>query len=80
MINEQEYFIMAYTKDGTPITLYTSKDGHYIEDRYNRIKREKEYFNVEGVQREDLLAVTLNVAKYRYGRQVSTECLRRVSI
>ena len=80
MITEYEYFICVDIKNGTPVLLYTSKDGSYIEDRYNRIKREKEYFNVEGVKKEDVLAVSLCVAKYYYGRQVSTECLRRVAL
>ena len=55
MINEQEYFIHIYTTDGTPIQLYTTKDYSEAEDRYNRIKREKDTIVIDNVPREDLL-------------------------
>ena len=80
MINEQEYFIHIYTTDGTPIQLYTTKDYSEAEDRYNRIKREKDTIVIDNVPREDLLALALCRVNYRWGKQTGTECLRRVAL
>lgn len=80
MIDDREYFIHIYTIDGEPIQLYTSKDYSEIEDRYNRIKREKDSIIIDGVPRENLLAAALCKVNYRWGRQTGTECLRRCAL
>lgn len=78
MINDTTYFIGVYTKDGNFFQLCAYKDKSDAEDKYRQLKEEKDSIVIDRVPREEFLALSLNVQRYKWGKLMGTECLNRI--
>ena len=78
MIGETTYFVGVYTKDGNFFQLGAYKDKSDADNKYRHLKEEKDSIVIVGVPREDFLAISLNVQRYKEGVLRGTECLNRV--
>ena len=78
MIDETTYFIGVYTKDGNFFQLYADKDKSDADNKYRHLKEEKDSIVIDGVPREEFLALSLNVQRYKWGKLMGTECLNRI--
>lgn len=67
MIDDTTYFIGVYTKDGNFFQLGTYKDKSDADNKYRQLKEEKDSIVIDRVPREDFLALSLNVQRYKWG-------------
>ena len=75
-----EYFIGIYTADGQFIQLKAFNNEVDAENMYKNLKREIGTLEIVGVNKEDLLAISLNKTNYREGKLTGTERIRTASI
>ena len=78
MIDETTYFIGVET-EWHFYQLYASKDKADAENKYRQLKEEKDSIVIDGVPKEEFLAISLNVQRYKEGVLRGTECLNRVT-
>ena len=77
MIDETIYFIGVDT-EWHFYQLCAYKDKADAENKYRQLKEEKDSIVIDGVPREEFLAISLNVQRYKWGKLMGTECLNRV--
>lgn len=77
MIDDTTYFIGVDT-EWHFFQLYSDKDRADAENRYRQLKEEKDRIFIDRVPREEFLALSLNVQRYKWGKLMGTECLNRI--